>query len=338
MRLLGWPRVINQPMIWKEVFAEPGLRFGWMGWTCMALLVMASFLPPVFMYLNYLDHVGKPQPYMGGWSPRRILSQEMNGWCRGVGTLVSCLMFLAVAVRASGTVSGERDRQTLDGLLTSPLDSDNILFAKWLGSVLSVRWAWLWLLVIWTLTIATDGLLPIALPLILVCWLLYAGTFACVGLWYSMVSRTTLRATLWTLLTVVGIGGGHWLLTGMCCFMPLSIMARGNDKGVEYLAMFQAGQTPPFVLALLSFNGFEFDNPYGADEMWKLLFCSLVGVVCWGAGAAAMWRAASHRFRVLAGRQAFRPARIAPPDRRPPTPLAVEIQARERRDTESSAT
>ena len=54
-------------------------------------------------------------------------------------------MLLAVAVRASGSISGERDKQTMDGLLTTPLDGHTILLAKWVGAILSVRWGWVWL-------------------------------------------------------------------------------------------------------------------------------------------------------------------------------------------------
>jgi ABC-type transport system involved in multi-copper enzyme maturation permease subunit len=316
VRLLGRPRVVDQPMIWKEVFAEPGLRFGWFGWTAIVLLVLASFIPPVIIYVQYLDRLSMPTRGLPpGWSHWEFLGREMNTWCRGIGTIVACLMLLAVAVRASGAISGERDKQTFDALLTSPMDSTTILFAKWLGSILSVRWAWLWLVLIWAPSIAVGGLQPLALPLLVGCWLVYAGACACVGLWYSMVSRTTLRATLWTLLTVVAAGGGHWLLTGMCCYMPLATVVRTGPKAVESFMMFQAGQTPPFVLGFFAFRGDEFERRYSNEETWKLLFWCLVGVASWWGGTAFLWKRVSGRFRVLTGRQPFRPPRLSPPDK-----------------------
>ena len=63
--------------------------------------------------------------------------------------MVACLMLLSVAVRAAGSVSGERDRQTLDSLLTSPLEVTEILWGKWVGAILSPRWIWCWLGLIW---------------------------------------------------------------------------------------------------------------------------------------------------------------------------------------------
>src|SRR5205085_2520171 len=99
----------------------------------------------------------------------------------------------------------ERDRQTFDSLLTSPLDSDSILYGKWLGSILSVRWAWLWLGLIWGIGIVTGGLHLLAVPLLLGAWAVYAAFLSCVGLWFSIVSKTTLRANVYTLVTTAAV-------------------------------------------------------------------------------------------------------------------------------------
>ena len=65
----------------------------------------------------------------------------MNLWVRGCTAAVGSLTLLAVGVRASTAHSSERDRQTLDSLLTTPLDSTTILVGKWLGAICSVRLA-----------------------------------------------------------------------------------------------------------------------------------------------------------------------------------------------------
>src|SRR5581483_7970470 len=95
------------------------------------------------------------------------IARAMNIYLRTVGTLIACLMLLSVSVRAAGSVSGERDRQTMDSLLTSPLDSHSILLGKCIGSIASVRMAFLWLGCIWLLGILTGGLQPLAVPLLL---------------------------------------------------------------------------------------------------------------------------------------------------------------------------
>lgn len=299
-RWLGRPPVGSQPMLWKEIFAEPGLHFHWFGRVVMLLLIAASFLPPIIVIDAYLDH------YLSGMGGSHfdVLAEAMNIWVRAVGTIVAMLLLLAVAARASGSISGERDKQTLDELLTTPLKSSAILWAKCLGAVLSVRWGWAWLGMIWLLGIITGGLQPFAVVVLLGAWLIYAGVFACVGLWYSTVSRTTLRSTLWTLLTVLFIGGGHWLVLAMCCFAPLELVGV-RDRDMTYLAEFLAGQTPPAVFVFLALGGRDLQSSYRSQEMLELIGFSIFGLVCWTMGGLVLANILAKRFARLTNRQPF---------------------------------
>lgn len=299
------PPVGTQPMLWKEIYAEPGIRFNWLGRLLVGFFVLASFVPAAFMIGEYWHREG----YFGtpgiifrvdSWAR---LGREINEWLRVVGTLVACLMFLAVAVRAAGTISGERDRQTLDGLLTTPLDSDTILVAKWAGSIVSVRRAWLWLAGIAGIGLVTGGLHPLALPLLATAWVVYAAVFALVGLWCSLVCRTTLQATVSTLVAVVALSAGHWLATGMCCFGPLALFGV-RDRDMEWIAFLEIGQTPPAVLACLAFTQRDLQDffyPGWRNEELQLGIACLVGVVCWAGLALVLWGQTGSRFRLLAG-------------------------------------
>jgi ABC-type transport system involved in multi-copper enzyme maturation permease subunit len=312
VRFWDRPTVTNWPMVWKEVFAEPGMRFNWLGRTIGIILLVICFVPAVWILTDFyleLFHpvvIGQPSlPVRNRWERWERLGEEMNIWVRCTSTTLASLMLLGVAVRAAGSVSGERDRQTLDALLASPLSCDSILFAKWAGSILSMRTGWLWLGLIWAIGIATGGLHVVAVVLLLVAWVVYAAFFAAVGLWFSAGSRTSLRATLWTLLATVGLSVGHWLLTVLLCFMPLAFVARGGSSAgdlAEFIAKFEAGQTPPFVLGLLAFQGAEFTTPYGSKDMWHLTASSVFGICCWGAAAFGTWDLASQRFRQVCGR------------------------------------
>jgi ABC-type transport system involved in multi-copper enzyme maturation permease subunit len=308
-RLFGRPRVGRLPMIWKEVFAEPGLRFNWIGRLITLGLVAASFLPVPFIVKDFLDALDAPRPrqYYGPYGdPWYVLGEEMNVWVRIVGSLVAILLLLAVAVRAAGSISGERDRRTLDELLTTPLRASSILFAKWLGSILSVRWAWLWLGLIAVLGVVTQGLHPAALLLLPCAWLVYAAVLSLVGLWFSMNCRTTLRATVWTLLTTIFIGGGHWIISALIFFLPVSVMGRydtGTRDLVEWLADLEFGQTPPFVLGLFAFWHEDFRHGIGLnDEMLKLIGCSILGVFTWAVAVVVLWFVVSVRFAALTHR------------------------------------
>lgn len=194
VRLFGRPAVGEKPMVWKEVFAEPGLRLHWLGRIVVLLLVLSSFVPVIFIFNEYLD----PRVFWGP-SPAELLAVSMNVWGRIVGAMVATFLLLGVAVRAAGSITGERDRQTLDSLLTSPLDSNAILYGKWLGAVTSVRRGWFWLAAIYGLTFVCGGLNFVGLLAVIVAWFVYAGFAALLGLWFSAKYRTTMRATVGTL-------------------------------------------------------------------------------------------------------------------------------------------
>src|SRR5262249_50329501 len=229
------PRVGRLPMVWKELFVERGLRLNWIGWLVLVGLFAVSLylflgtgsqlFDELFGWSGYYSRYDRSSLFkqlfswkrLDGMPGRmllaerwRLLSELFHPWVRVMGTLVASLMLVGVAVRAAGGISGERERQTLDGLLTSPLESHDILFGKWLGSLLGVRKAWGWLGLIWGVGILTGGLHPAPLMLAFVAWLVYASCLAGVGLWFSISCRTTLRATLYTLITILVASVGHW--------------------------------------------------------------------------------------------------------------------------------
>src|SRR5439155_1104685 len=84
---------------------------------------------------------------------------------------IACFMMLHVALHAAGSVSSERERQTMDSLLATPLRNRSILCAKWLGSICGPRRSWLFLGGIWAVGLFTGGLHPLAIPCVVMAWL-----------------------------------------------------------------------------------------------------------------------------------------------------------------------
>jgi ABC-type transport system involved in multi-copper enzyme maturation permease subunit len=308
VRLLGRPAIGKRPMVWKELFAEPGLRFHWLGKLFIVILVVASFLPVVYILGQFFAEITARQSYRTGWrgysDPYSDLAQGMNIWVRTVGTGAACLLLVGVAVRAANSITGERARQTFDSLLTSPLDSNDILFGKWLGSVLSVRWGGLWLGAIYGLGLVTGGVNPLAFPLLVAGWLILAGFVASLGMWFSTICRANVRATASTLLALLGFWGGHWLIWACC--VPLLVWGRGNvGDGLEHVAWFQAfGLTPPVTLGMLAFRLSDFEHSYRNYPLEFLLW-SLFGLFLWGAAALVLYRLTSTRLRAVTGRTLF---------------------------------
>lgn len=279
------PKVGTQPMLWKEILAEPGLSFHWSGRAVIALIVLASFIPAVWIAAAWLYHWSRSTPY--------DLLKSVNDWVRIVGTAVACLTLLGVAVRAASSITGERDRHTLDGLLASPLDTRSILFAKWLASLLSVRWAWLWLCCIWVLGVATGGLYVGAVPWLVLAWLCYASFLSSLGLYFSATRPTTLQATLQTLIAVAALGGGHWLLY-LTCVLPFDVLRSARDWQ-EVLVKSQVFiGTPAVSLAWLSFYGDRvrpdfLGRSFGGD-VWLDFILIVVGLVFWSLAGLFLWR------------------------------------------------
>jgi ABC-type transport system involved in multi-copper enzyme maturation permease subunit len=274
----------DRPMIWKELYHDMGLRLRRGGLLLVGLLVALSFAPLPFAF--GATHYSYSS-----------LERDMNSYVRTVGTLVACMALLTAAVRGSVAVRIERDKDTLDALLTSPLLTREILFAKWLGCLWGLRWLGVWLGIIYTLGLLTGGLSPLAVPLLAVVVLAYCATLAMVGLWFSVVCRTTVRATVAAVFASLGLVVGHWLIW-LCC-LPLEFMApAGTSDGLKQVFEFQAGMTPPFVLA--GVLPFSIDDRFGSHGEFEteLLAYSIIGTAVWLVIGGITWAVLNDRFKM----------------------------------------
>jgi hypothetical protein len=318
------PPVGARPVMWKEIWLERLVRRRRLVGGALLVLVLLSFFPAVTLLAKYYDDVATSRSTLSRWGyydPWDQLGREINVWLRIVGTLVALLGLAGVGVRAATSVRGEHDRDTMTSLLTSPLSSEEILFAKWLGSVLSVRWCALWLGAIWCVGVGLNGLSPVAVPLLVIAYVVYAAHIASLGLWFSVVCRTTLRAILATLLTALLLCAGHWL--PWLCFLPC---LHRPEKPIELLAQLQGALTPPVVLA-----GYF---PMRAEELARdssepmyhplwLMFLGASGVACWGLFAWVVWFKTNERFKKDGGRiDTATPANYVPTAADRPAPPA----------------
>jgi len=301
-RLSQWafrPRVGRRPMLWKEMFVEGGLRLGWIGKLLLAALVAASFLSYSLAFSYATRGAGSLAPYFASY-----LSSL-------TGCAVACLLLLAVAVRSANSLSGERNRQTLDGLLTTPLKTSEILLAKWLGSVLTVRLGFVWLGVIWGIGVAAGVWHWLVLPLWALAWFVYAAFLAILGLWFSLTSRTSLRAMLCILVC--------FLLMIIIPFVPFYALVF-NINNAWYPAAerwydYQTALSPLKTLGfLLPFPRAGAAQPISrgstsapwVKEPWEHR-AAFLSLALWGVATALIWWRTSVRFGKLTGR---RPGRI----------------------------
>jgi ABC-type transport system involved in multi-copper enzyme maturation permease subunit len=323
------PPVGKHPMIWKEVFAEGRLRLNAFGRIILLALIAASFLPTgIILYFYFDDNFGR----WGNQDPWKEVTIGINmGQVRIVGTIVMCLMILAVVVRAAGSVQNERERHTLDELLTTPLTTGQIIFAKWFGAVFSVRWGWLWLGLILGIGLFTGSLQWWAVPLLIVSWFVYATVAAGVGLWFSAGAKSSLRSSVAALMSVIFLFGGYWLVLLLCCITPFALLGPGGverDFGDLLYPVFW-GQTPPLVMGLFGYHGEELAtrHTYEANWIFERTTSSLFGLGLWAAMIPGLWLLVCQRFRQHTGRvETSLTQRLAPPLRRKRTAPALIVK------------
>jgi ABC-type transport system involved in multi-copper enzyme maturation permease subunit len=296
------PSVGVFPMLWKEFFIEGRTKFNWLVWLAILVLVLLTLGSGLWVLGDFVWNEVLQDQFAfqgrGGWER---LSENMNIWFRFAGSAVACLTLLMIGVRASTSITSERERDTFDALVSTPLSGEGILLAKVAGSLTSMRPAWFWFGSMLLLALCTGGLHPLAVPIIVLAWLVYAVFVTMLGLAYSMFCKSSMWSALFTVLTTLVLGGGHWLVTMCFCAPIFSLIVLGLNQGVgrvperiflrigEYFMKFQAGVTPPFVFAWCSFPLIDRHHFAREREFWELLGFSLLGLFLWAVACVILW-------------------------------------------------
>jgi ABC-type transport system involved in multi-copper enzyme maturation permease subunit len=289
-RLSWWeryrPPIGELPMMWKELNIEGRMKLNWLAWGFVVILVVLTLGFGLLIVGVCLWDLA-----LGGHPEWRELPQRTNHWFRVAGTGVGSLMILMVAVRASTCISSERERDTFDALITTPMSGDAMLGAKLLGCITCMRMGWLWFGTMLTVAVLSGGIHLLAVPLVITEWFVYAVFFAMVGMGFSMSCQSSMRATVYTVLTTLMLGGGHWLVMGLCCYIPAATLMRGGNPGsfLEYLMKFQAGMTPPFVMGLSAYSWDDLGRNFNRREFGEVIAFCLVGLFLWAMGSLILW-------------------------------------------------
>lgn len=125
---------------------------------------------------------------------------------------------LVLVIQSTGLIGAERSRQTLDVLLTTPLDSEQIVREKFAGIWRMIRMLWIpfatvYLFQIYWISYVVSGDSAAFFALRgLLATAIYPPLIAWVGFHFSMRCRTQTQATLATLGLICGISIGPMLL------------------------------------------------------------------------------------------------------------------------------
>lgn len=303
------PSIGNYPIIWKEIFADSTKRLPWLARIIAGLIVLGSFLPPVIIIYQFWDELSIQPPFARGrstWNnPWFNFQFAISMWFRTFFVIVGCISLMAVAVRAAGAINGEREKRTLNELLTTPLSAFEIVLGKWLGSLFAVRPLLLLFGLVAFAALCMGGLHPAGVVLALISWLIFASFFAALGIWFSIHDHSQLRSIVITLLLTLFFGGGHWIVMGLLVYWPLNVFYPQNDV-TDWLVSIEMGFTPPVVLAVAPYAGVEELERF-SNEDWRPVWIGAIDLVVWSVAAAALMIGSCVRFAFIANRMDRRP-------------------------------
>ena len=209
---------------------------------------------------------------------------------------ISLTLFLQPLFQAAGSIAGERQADTLTGLLLAPLTSREIVFQKWRGSVRASTGTYAFVVGAGLAATVSGFLHPLSLPVTAVVALPGMALAGAIGVYFSANATTAARAKRKTALAVFG-GGYLALMVGMWVLSSLHLKVGGQP------ALLLAVPVPAATTFLPMMHGLM------AREGAVTPAAALLGAVCVLAGALAQ-SAAAWLFLVSAA-QKFERARHA---------------------------
>jgi ABC-type transport system involved in multi-copper enzyme maturation permease subunit len=277
------PGLGEDPILWKESFAATAkTKLGLVGGLAVAAIGLTALCSLLYMFFWVLQ-MRASTPNWGNRNPFNEFLAVFTGFV-GTGIL------LLVAARGSGLITIEKERDCWVSLISTPLDGGDIVRGKMLGNLYAARWGFVLLLFAWMLGAFFDARFVIILGIMLATLLLCAWFVTCVGLAFSIKSKTSLRS-LGLTLGVSGFVGGLYLLC--CC--PVAAASSGPGDG------FLVGMAPcmPF---LLVFPIIAYETGMTGNEMEHLGPAFVIGVVGYVIACVVLVNYLTHQFDALAER------------------------------------
>jgi ABC-type transport system involved in multi-copper enzyme maturation permease subunit len=245
-RFLPRPDVGDDAMLWKERYVSRTSGIMKVAAGIVLLIVAAclgygtyQYAEPAFRELwEYGYTVSGP----------RQDRQGFNVYLRIICTLLYVVWCLGIASVAATAVVSEREEDTWMSLTATPLGGLEILRAKMFGAVWGTRWIGLLLAAFWLLGVLSGAVHPLGLIAVSLETPVYVWFTAALGVWFSLTSRTSLRAQTTTMGILLFINGIYQL----CC-IPLSpntpIFALGVTPMVEALSLVSYEDLPTVINA-----------------------------------------------------------------------------------------
>lgn len=275
--VLPRPGCGNDALLWKELFVSRTSRvtkvassFVFLGVVGLLGYATYDFARPVVKEIRLLGYWDAVQSAAHG---------ELNVFLRIMTAgAFGCCVFGTAAASSSG-LTGEREGDTWLSLIVTPLTAVEIVRAKMIGAIWSVRW----LVLVWT----ALALIGTALGAVHPAGFAGAGIVLVVNVWFaaalgttfSLRARTSARALTATVGSLVLCNGGYLLLC-----LPFA-----RESSFPYLGV------SPFVagLSLMSYEDvrmllLQVNQPDGIFDRVDLMTTAIASIIAYGFYAALL--------------------------------------------------
>jgi len=286
-RLMPRPECGDDAMLWKECFVSRTSLVVKIATIAVSVVMICGLA--YFTYGFARPAFTELVAYGYGTHGVESARDEFNGFLRFVCTLTYVLIGMAIATGASSGFTSEREEDTWISLVSTPLEGPEIVRAKLLGAIWGQKWALVVLVLLWGLGLAAGALHPLGFIAVALETTVFLWFTAALGTYYSLLAKSSARALLATMATLILLNGGYL----MCC-----IPMRPNSL------VFVAGVTPALVgVSLISYGDLQgFSSGMTSSGVGEVVFAVFVGVGAYGLGAGMLTAFANVRFDEEAGR------------------------------------
>ncbi len=296
-RLFPRPPIGTNPMLWKERYSVRLGLVARIAGSFVALGVIGATC--VTLYDLGFDAFGELLTF--GYSPMVNYDsrESLNEATRIIGALTYILIGLGVAVGAASSIAVEREQDTWTSLLTTDLSSTEILKAKMLGAVWSLRWFFLPIGVVWIVSTLAGALHLFGLLLSIFVLGIFVWYAVSLGTYFSLTSKTTTRALSWTVGLMLLSNLGYLIIAVWFINDPIVLV------GCTPMILWLAGLSFEEVWQLSGF--LDNSNRYNYslltnDEGMSFILASLLGLVSYFLAAQLLSTHCFKSFDAIQGR------------------------------------
>ena len=268
---LPGPPLDANPVLWREWHRKKPSRWTGRFWMTYAI---ASTLASLYVLGWYYYWWGEGLISSG----IHLVAAQINAWQVAIGLLL-------LSVSAATTLAEERDRGSLDVIMTTPLTSREIVWGKWWGTFAMIpRLAILPIWVTAGASMITDGGLGLVLMIGLI--LAYAAAITSLGLaaatWIPRLGRVITASVMAYVLVAVGWPIALRVLPDLPAFRALPFQPQTNWDGLSLASPFFGIYATTERATRWSYG--SHDNVYGPplarnDPSWPLIWIAFYSAI-----------------------------------------------------------